>query len=48
MTPTIVNGVSTIPADAIESIKQNLVALKGPLATPSKQNTPHHTPHLRS
>ncbi|ORY80732.1 hypothetical protein BCR35DRAFT_304297 [Leucosporidium creatinivorum] len=34
VTPTIVDGVSTIPADAIASIKKNTVALKGPLATP--------------
>ncbi|GAA6001862.1 isocitrate dehydrogenase (NAD(+)) IDH2 [Rhodotorula paludigena] len=32
--PTIVDGVSTIPADAIASIKKNTIALKGPLATP--------------
>lgn len=34
VTPTIVDGRSTIPADAIKSIQTNLVALKGPLATP--------------
>ncbi|GAA5903104.1 hypothetical protein JCM6882_006968 [Rhodosporidiobolus microsporus] len=34
VTPTIVDGVSTIPADAIASIKKNTIALKGPLATP--------------
>ena len=27
--PTIVNGKSTIPADAVHSIKKNTVALKG-------------------
>ncbi|SGY69131.1 BQ5605_C004g02965 [Microbotryum silenes-dioicae] len=32
--PVIVDGVSTIPANAIASIKKNTVALKGPLATP--------------
>ena len=34
VTPTIVDGKSTIPAESIRSIKTNLVALKGPLATP--------------
>ncbi|KAK4705673.1 isocitrate dehydrogenase (NAD+), partial [Phenoliferia sp. Uapishka_3] len=34
VTPVIVNGVSTIPENAIVSIKKNTVALKGPLATP--------------
>ncbi|BGP18812.1 hypothetical protein JCM10213_003467 [Rhodosporidiobolus nylandii] len=34
VTPTLVDGVSTIPADAIKSIKKNTIALKGPLATP--------------
>ncbi|GAA6022120.1 hypothetical protein JCM11491_002116 [Sporobolomyces phaffii] len=34
VTPTIVDGVSTIPADAVASIKKNTIALKGPLATP--------------
>jgi len=33
--PILVDGVSTIPADAISSIKKNTIALKGPLATPS-------------
>ncbi|KAM0751913.1 hypothetical protein T439DRAFT_313273 [Meredithblackwellia eburnea MCA 4105] len=32
--PILVDGVSTIPQDAIDSIKKNTVALKGPLATP--------------
>ncbi|GAA5847810.1 hypothetical protein JCM9279_006644 [Rhodotorula babjevae] len=32
--PILVDGVSTIPADAISSIKKNTIALKGPLATP--------------
>ncbi|KAL7413112.1 hypothetical protein BDY24DRAFT_390624 [Mrakia frigida] len=32
--PTIVDGRSTIPANAVHSIKKNTVALKGPLATP--------------
>ena len=35
VTPTIVDGVSTIPADAVASIRKNTIALKGPLATPS-------------
>lgn len=34
--PILVDGVSTIPADAIHSIKKNTIALKGPLATPSE------------
>ncbi|BGO98141.1 NAD-dependent isocitrate dehydrogenase [Rhodotorula toruloides] len=34
VTPILVDGVSTIPADAIASIKKNTIALKGPLATP--------------
>ncbi|GAA5854862.1 hypothetical protein JCM8547_004099 [Rhodosporidiobolus lusitaniae] len=34
VTPTLVDGVSTIPADSIASIKKNTIALKGPLATP--------------
>lgn len=34
VTPSLVNGVTTIPASAIESVNRNKVALKGPLATP--------------
>jgi isocitrate dehydrogenase (NAD+) len=34
VTPSLVNGKTTIPADAIASVKKNTVALKGPLATP--------------
>jgi len=34
VTPTVVDGKSTIPQDAIDSITRNYVALKGPLATP--------------
>ncbi|KAK4056210.1 NAD-dependent isocitrate dehydrogenase [Microbotryomycetes sp. JL221] len=34
VTPILVDGVSTIPQDAIDSIKKNTIALKGPLATP--------------
>ncbi|KAG7529524.1 hypothetical protein FFLO_05592 [Filobasidium floriforme] len=34
VTPTLVNGKTAIPADAIASVKKNTVALKGPLATP--------------
>ncbi|KAI9626583.1 hypothetical protein H4Q26_017792 [Puccinia striiformis f. sp. tritici PST-130] len=34
VTPVIVDGKSTIPQDAIDSIHQTTVALKGPLATP--------------
>lgn len=40
VTPTIVDGVSTIPADAVASIRKNTIALKGPLATPSKASPP--------
>ena len=34
VTPILVNGKTAIPQDAIDSIKKNTVALKGPLATP--------------
>ena len=34
VTPVFVDGKVTIPAPAIESIRRNCVALKGPLATP--------------
>ena len=34
MTPTLVDGKTAIPQYAIDSIKKNTVALKGPLATP--------------
>ncbi|PLW20036.1 hypothetical protein PCANC_08487 [Puccinia coronata f. sp. avenae] len=34
VTPVLVDGRSTIPQDAIDSIHQTTVALKGPLATP--------------
>ncbi|EFX02736.1 isocitrate dehydrogenase [Grosmannia clavigera kw1407] len=34
VTPILVDGKTTIPPAAIESIKRNKVALKGPLATP--------------
>ncbi|KAH3900280.1 Isocitrate dehydrogenase [NAD] subunit 2, mitochondrial [Saccharomycodes ludwigii] len=34
VSPIFVNGVTTIPKPAVESISKNLVALKGPLATP--------------
>lgn len=34
VTPTFVNGLTTIPDRAVQSINRNLVALKGPLATP--------------
>ncbi|CCH43725.1 Isocitrate dehydrogenase [NAD] subunit 2,mitochondrial [Wickerhamomyces ciferrii] len=34
VTPLLINGQTTIPKDAVESINKNLVALKGPLATP--------------
>lgn len=34
VTPTLVNGKTTIPQSAIESVNRNKVALKGPLATP--------------
>eukprot|EP00050_Salpingoeca_kvevrii_P006264 m.288354 g.288354 ORF g.288354 m.288354 type:complete len:361 (+) comp11953_c0_seq1:35-1117(+) len=38
--PTFVNGVSTIPAPARESILKNGVALKGPLGTPIGKGHP--------
>lgn len=34
VTPVLVEGKTSIPQPAIDSIKRNLVALKGPLATP--------------
>ncbi len=34
VTPLLVNGQTTIPQPAVDSIYKNLVALKGPLATP--------------
>ncbi|AAS53508.1 AFR137Cp [Eremothecium gossypii ATCC 10895] len=34
VTPLLVNGLTTIPEPAVASINKNLVALKGPLATP--------------
>ncbi|KAI9216976.1 hypothetical protein BC828DRAFT_351941 [Blastocladiella britannica] len=34
VTPVLINGKTTIPQDAIDSIKRNKIALKGPLATP--------------
>lgn len=32
--PILIDGCAAIPGDAIQSIRRNLVALKGPLATP--------------
>ncbi|KAL0264706.1 NAD-dependent isocitrate dehydrogenase [Diplodia seriata] len=34
VTPRLVDGKTTIPQDAIDSVNRNKVALKGPLATP--------------
>ncbi|SCV02903.1 LAMI_0H03906g1_1 [Lachancea mirantina] len=34
VTPLFINGLTTIPDPAVKSIYKNLVALKGPLATP--------------
>ncbi|GMM33585.1 isocitrate dehydrogenase (NAD(+)) [Saccharomycopsis crataegensis] len=34
VTPLLINGRTTIPQPAVDSINKNLVALKGPLATP--------------
>lgn len=34
VTPLLVNGKTTLPKDAVDSVNRNLVALKGPLATP--------------
>ncbi|CAG8704432.1 1451_t:CDS:10, partial [Acaulospora colombiana] len=34
VTPILVNGKTAIPKEAIDSVKRNTVALKGPLATP--------------
>jgi len=36
VTPILKDGKTVIPDKAIKSIKSNTVALKGPLATPSK------------
>ena len=36
VTPILKDGKTVIPDKAIKSIKANTVALKGPLATPSK------------
>lgn len=34
VTPSLINGVTTIPKPAVDSINKNMIALKGPLATP--------------
>ncbi|AOA61997.1 NAD(+)-dependent isocitrate dehydrogenase subunit [Komagataella phaffii CBS 7435] len=34
VTPLFINGKTTLPQQAVDSINKNLVALKGPLATP--------------
>lgn len=34
VTPLLINGKTTLPQPAVDSVKKNLVALKGPLATP--------------
>lgn len=34
VTPILVDGKTAIPKEAVDSVKKNLVALKGPLATP--------------
>ncbi|CCD23802.1 isocitrate dehydrogenase (NAD(+)) IDH2 NDAI_0C01410 [Naumovozyma dairenensis CBS 421] len=34
VSPLFINGLTTIPEPAVQSINKNLVALKGPLATP--------------
>lgn len=36
VTPILKDGKTTLPADAVASVKKNTVALKGPLATPSE------------
>ena len=35
VTPILKNGKTAIPDAAIQSVRKNTVALKGPLATPS-------------
>lgn len=45
--PILVDGVSTIPADAISSIKKNTIALKGPLATPSAWHPRRRVPEVK-
>ena len=37
VTPILKNGKTAIPDAAIQSVRKNTVALKGPLATPSAQ-----------
>lgn len=34
VTPVLINGKTTLPQEAVDSVNRNLVALKGPLATP--------------
>lgn len=34
VTPLLIDGKTTLPKDAVDSVNRNLVALKGPLATP--------------
>lgn len=34
VTPLLIDGKTTLPQDAVDSVNRNLVALKGPLATP--------------
>lgn len=34
VTPLLINGKTTLPQEAVDSVNKNLVALKGPLATP--------------
>ncbi|KAJ1511210.1 NAD-dependent isocitrate dehydrogenase, partial [Coelomomyces lativittatus] len=34
VTPVMIDGKTTIPPNAIESMKRNKIGLKGPLATP--------------
>ncbi|ODQ81902.1 hypothetical protein BABINDRAFT_32899 [Babjeviella inositovora NRRL Y-12698] len=34
VTPTLINGRTTLPQEAVDSVNKNKVALKGPLATP--------------
>ena len=43
VTPTLIDGKTSIPPRAIESVRRNTIALKGPLATPVCFSLRHQT-----
>ncbi|EKD03281.1 isocitrate dehydrogenase [Trichosporon asahii var. asahii CBS 8904] len=47
VTPILKDGKTTLPADAVASVKKNTVALKGPLATPSEYDHDDYLPSFR-